>query len=179
MYLSNHEAKLMLSRHPLRQGLIAGLIGATAIAAWFLLVDAVANRPFFTPTVLGAALFDLIGGAFGGRDQFTNVALYTLVHYGLFIAIGVAATYATNALERKPSKLTGLVALFVVLELGVLALTALLVRSPLFGTIAWWQFGIANLIAACSMGMYIWRTHHPLPQWDWHAKNEQSHEKLA
>ena len=179
MHLSNREAKPVLSRHPLRQGFIAGLIGATAIAVWFLLVDAVANRPFFTPTVLGAALFDLIGGAFGGRGQFTNVALYTLVHYGLFIAIGVAATYATNALERRPSKLTGLVVLFVVLELGVLALTALLVRSPLFGTIAWWQFGIANLIAACSMGMYIWRTHHPLPQWDWHAQNERNHQEPA
>ncbi len=169
----------MLSRHPLRQGFIAGLIGATAIAVWFLVVDAIANRPFFTPTVLGAALFDLIGGAFGGRDQFTNVAMYTLVHYALFVVIGVLATYATNLLERKPSKLTGLVALFVALEFGVLALTAVLVRSPLFGTIAWWQFGIANLIAAFSMGMYIWRTHHPLPRWDWHAQNEQSHEKPA
>jgi hypothetical protein len=179
MQLSNREAKPMLSRHPLRQGFIAGLIGATAIAAWFLVVDAVANRPFFTPTVLGAALFDLIGGAFGGRDRFVNVAMYTLVHYGLFVAIGLAATYATNALERKPSTLTGLVALFVVLELGAVALTALLVRSPLFGTIAWWQFGIANLIAASSMGMYIWRTHHPLPQWDWHARHEESIEKPA
>lgn len=169
----------MLSRHPSRQGLIAGLIGATTIAVWFLLIDAIANRPFFTPTVLGAAFFDLIGGAFGGRGQFTNVAMYSVVHYALFVAIGIAAAYATNALERKPSKLTGFLVLFVALEIGVLALTALLVRSPLFGTIAWWQFGIANLVAAWSMGMYIWRTHHPLPHWDWHAKNEQSHQHPA
>ncbi len=169
----------MLSRYPLRQGVLAGLIGASSIALWFMLVDAIAGRPFFTPTVLGASLFDTLGGAFGGRGQFANVAMYTLVHYALFIAIGVAATYATNAAERKPSKLTGFVLLFIALELGVLALTAVMVRSPLFGAIAWWQFGIANVIAACAMGMYIWRTHHPLPRWDWHAKHERSREKTA
>jgi hypothetical protein len=169
----------MLSRHPLRQGVFAGLIGATSIAVWFLVIDAIAGRPFFTPIVLGASLFDLIGGAFGGRGQFTNVAMYTVVHFALFIAVGVAAAYATNAFERKPSKLTGFVVLFLVLEVGVLALTAILSRSPLFGRIAWWQFGIANVIAAWSMGPYIWRTHHPLPQWDWHAEHEESHEKMA
>ena len=169
----------MLSRHPLREGVLAGLIGATTIAAWFLVIDAVAGRPFFTPTVLGASLFDVTGGAFGGRSRLANIAMYTLVHYALFIAIGVAASYATNAAERKPSKLTGIVLLLVALELGVFSLTALLVRSPLFGAIAWWQFGIANVIAALALGMYLWRTHHPLPQWDWHAAHEHSHEKTA
>jgi hypothetical protein len=175
--LFHARRRFMLSRHPLRQGVLAGIIGGTSIAVWFLVIDAVAGRPFFTPTVLGAALFDLVGGAFGGRSQFTNVALYTVVHYALFMAIGVAATYATNAAEVKPSKLTGFAALFVALELGILTLVAVLVRSPLFGPIAWWQFGIANVVAAWSMGMYIWRTHHPLPRWDWHAEYEQTHEK--
>lgn len=169
----------MLSRHPLRQGVLAGLIGATTIAVWFLIIDAVAARPFFTPTVLGASLFDVVGGAFGGRSQSANVAMFTFVHYALFIAIGVAATYATNAAELKPSKLTGFFVLFVALEFGVLALTAVMVRSPLFGTFAWWQFGIANVLAAWTMGMYIWRTHHPLPRWDWHREHEQSQEKPA
>ena len=169
----------MLSRHPLRQGVVAGLIGATVIAIWFLLVDAFAGRPFFTPTVLGASLFDALGGAFGGRSQLTNVAMYTVVHYALFVAVGVVAAYATNAAERKPSKLTGFVLLFAALELGLFSLTALMVRSPLFGSIACWQFGIANVIAAWAMGMYIWRTHHPLPNWDWHAQHERSGEKPA
>ncbi|MGH7712649.1 MAG: hypothetical protein ACREOG_15265 [Gemmatimonadaceae bacterium] len=169
----------MLSRHPLRQGVVAGLIGASTIALWFLLIDAIAGRPFFTPTVLGASLFDVAGGAFGGRGQLANVVMYSVVHFALFIAIGVAATYATNAAELKPSKLTGFALLFIALELGVLALTAVMVRSPLFGAIAWWQFGIANVLAAGAMGMYIWRTHHPLPRWNWHAQHEHSHEKTA
>src|SRR5205823_1851736 len=39
----------------LREGFIAGLIGAGAVALWFLIVDIIAGRPFFTPAMLGSA----------------------------------------------------------------------------------------------------------------------------
>ena len=38
----------------LREGFIAGLIGAGAVALWFLIVDTIAGRPFFTPAMLGS-----------------------------------------------------------------------------------------------------------------------------
>ena len=38
----------------LREGFIAGLIGAGAVALWFLIVDMIAGRPFFTPAMLGS-----------------------------------------------------------------------------------------------------------------------------
>src|SRR5207237_708962 len=41
----------------LREGFIAGLIGAGAVALWFLIVDVIAGRPFFTPAMLGSAAF--------------------------------------------------------------------------------------------------------------------------
>src|SRR5881397_485376 len=41
----------------LREGFIAGLIGAAAVALWFLIVDVIAGRPFFTPAMLGSAVF--------------------------------------------------------------------------------------------------------------------------
>ena len=40
-----------------QEGMIAGILGAAAVAVWFLLLDALAGRPFWTPTVLGTALF--------------------------------------------------------------------------------------------------------------------------
>ena len=39
------------------EGIVAGLIGAATIAIWFLILDAIEGRPFYTPTVLGTALF--------------------------------------------------------------------------------------------------------------------------
>src|SRR5881398_1966295 len=40
-----------------QEGMLAGLIGAATVALWFLIVDALAGRPLYTPTVLGSALF--------------------------------------------------------------------------------------------------------------------------
>jgi hypothetical protein len=36
----------------LREGIITGFIGATAIAIWFLIVDTISGRPFYTPILL-------------------------------------------------------------------------------------------------------------------------------
>src|SRR5437879_8435009 len=64
----------------LREGFIAGLIGAGAVALWFLVVDIIAGRPFFTPAMLGSAVF------FGETDPskaviaFSRVVPYTMIH---------------------------------------------------------------------------------------------------
>ena len=39
----------------LREGIIAGLIGAAIVAAWFLVYDAARGQPLRTPALLGAA----------------------------------------------------------------------------------------------------------------------------
>jgi hypothetical protein len=38
------------------EGLLAGVAGAATIAGWFLLLDSIAGRPLYTPSVLGTAL---------------------------------------------------------------------------------------------------------------------------
>ena len=157
----------MESRSPLREGVTAGFIGAASVALWFLMIDSIAGRPFFTPAVLGASLFDLLGAGFGGRGLVTHVAAYTVLHFAAFIAIGLTAAVLMNVLDRKPSWLVGFVALFVVFEICVVALLCLLSRSPLFGAIAWYQLGAANLLAAFLMGRYLWRAHHPAVEERW------------
>ena len=157
----------MESHNPVREGAIAGIIGASAVALWFLIVDSIAGRPFFTPAVLGASLFDLLGGGFGGRGLFTHVAAYTVIHFAAFILIGIAAAMLMNVLDRKPSLLIGFIGLFLVFELCVIGAVAVLSQSPLFGTIAWYQLGAANLLAAYFMGRYLWRAHHPAADERW------------
>jgi hypothetical protein len=157
----------MESHNPMREGAIAGIIGASAVALWFLMVDSIAGRPFFTPAVLGASLFDVLDGGFGGRGLFVHVAAYTVIHFVAFILIGIAAAMLMNVLDRRPSLLVGFIGLFLVFELCVFGAVAVLSRSPLFGTIAWYQLGAANLLAAYSMGRYLWRAHHPAADERW------------
>jgi hypothetical protein len=163
----------MLSRTPLRDGVVAGVLGAASVAAWFFVLDLLNGRPFFTPAVLGSAVLRLLGGEFGGRGLAFHVLVYTVLHVAAFVALGIAATLATNATERKPRALTGFLALFVILELAYLGAVRLLAGSELFGTYAWWQFGVANLIAALLMGRYIWSTHHPKAFWQLRTLHEK------
>lgn len=165
----------MLSRHPVRDGVVAGLIGAISVAVWFFLLDALAGRPFFTPAVLGSAVLGLFGGGFGGRGLVTHVVIYTIVHVVAFISLGIVATVASNALEleRRPRGLVLFLSLFAVLEVAYLVGVGVLAASELFGVYAWWQFGMANLLAALLMGRYIWRSHHAKEFWQPRTLHEE------
>lgn len=164
----------MVSGHPVRDGVVAGLLGAISVAAWFFLLDVVAGRPFFTPAVLGAAVFQMFG-EFGGRGLVAHVVVYTILHVAAFVAFGIVAAQASNALEleRRPRGIIGFLALFAVLEATYLVGVGVAAASELFGVYAWWQFGIANLIAALLMGRYIWRSHHAKEFWQPRTLHEE------
>ena len=147
----------------LRDGIVAGVIGATVVAIWFLVVDAVAGRPFYTPEVLGRGVLGIFGReragvTTSGADSVALVVgVYTVIHYLMFAVVGFLAAAIVRAGEREPGLLAGALILFVAIEIGFYGLSALLAESPLLGALAWYQIGIANLIAAIAMGTYLWR----------------------
>jgi hypothetical protein len=69
--------------------------------------------------------------------------------------------------------LTVFLALFVLFELAYLFAVRVAAASELFGTYAWWHFGVANLIAALLMGRYLWSTHHPKAFWHLRTLHEE------
>lgn len=154
---------LRAARHPLlREGTIAGLLGATAIAVWFLIVDLVSGRAFFTPATLGRALFRVLGPVPAGESEIVHIAAYTLFHYAAFIAIGLLAAVIVRAAAREPSVLIGFVILFVAFEIGFYALVALLQEASALGALAWYNVMAGNLIAAAIMGTYLYRANPAL-----------------
>jgi hypothetical protein len=143
------------------EGLIAGLIGATSIAIWFLIVDTVAGRPFYTPTVLGIGLLSVFGPR-GDEGAVAQVIAYTIFHYGMFLGIGVLVSYIVHRAEQDDTVLAVALILFVALEVGFYGLVAVLSQSKQLGSLAWYQVLAGNLIAALTMGIYVWRTHPEL-----------------
>lgn len=151
----------MLERHrTLREGIIAGAIGATAVAIWFLILDAVGGHPLYTPGMLGASLASLFGG--GTMTSTGAVIGYTIFHYAAFMLTGLVIAAIVNNAEEEPSLLIGFLILFVAFEVGWYGWTAVLARSENFGRLAWYQVMVANLIAAVAMGAYMWRAHPAL-----------------
>src|SRR5262249_1117011 len=83
----------------------AGLAGPPIIAVWFLVVDTVAGHPFYTPAVLGQALFHgeaSIQGQTPIEPSLELVAGFTWVHYLVFLLIGVGAARLMALAESNP-----------------------------------------------------------------------------
>lgn len=142
----------------LREGSIAGLLGAAVVALWFFVFDVLTHGAFFTPAALGSALFLQASGIAEVQLSIATVGGYTLVHLAAFVGIGlVAAAFVVQA-EHQPPLLLGLVLFFATFEalfIGVIALFA----SWILGTLGWWTFAVANLLAAIVIGAYLWGEH--------------------
>ncbi|HEY2854301.1 MAG TPA: DoxX family protein [Gemmatimonadaceae bacterium] len=149
--------------HPLlHDGVIAGLIGAAAIAAWFLIIDTIAGHPFRTPAALGNGLVDVFGPADSTDSMLTFVLVYTIFHFGAFMFVGLLAALIVHLAKREPSILLGFVVLFVATEIGFYGFTGLLHEASSLKSLAWYQVMLGNLIAASAMGYYFWHTHREL-----------------
>jgi hypothetical protein len=149
-------------RHTIaRDGIVAGVLGATAVAVWFLGIDTISGRPLATPAALGRGLIGVLGPR-GSEGPATFVIVYTLFHYMAFIGVGLLVAAIVHWARREPSILAGAMMLFVALEVGIYGLSSALSESPFFGALGWAAVATGNLVAAIAMGTYMWRTHPEL-----------------
>ncbi|CAN5766943.1 hypothetical protein BH11GEM1_BH11GEM1_09990 [soil metagenome] len=149
-------------RHTIvRDGVVAGVLGATAVAGWFLGVDLIYAHAFATPEALGRGLLRLFGPA-GMEGAVAFVVGYTIFHYAAFVASGLLLSVIVHWAQTSPTVLAGAMMLFVAFEIGFYALSSALQEAPLLGALGWAQVALGNLIAAAVMGGYMWRTHPEL-----------------
>jgi hypothetical protein len=154
----------MHMRHTIvRDGIVAGLLGASAVAIWFFAMDLIYSQPLATPAALGQGLLGVLGPK-GSEGTATFVIVYTIFHVAAFIAVGLLVAAIVHWARREPSILAGALMLFVALEIGIYAISSALRASPFLGAIGWAQVAVGNLIAAAVMGTYMWRTHPELRQ---------------
>jgi len=140
---------------------ILGLLGAGGVAIWFLGVDLIAGLPFRTPGMLGSALLNAIGQP-GHHGVMLSTAVYTVFHVAAFVAVGGIAARLVDLARRVPHVTIGLLLFFVVFEVGFYFVTMVLAQYETMGSLAWYQIGAANLVAAGLMGGYLWRRHPEL-----------------
>jgi hypothetical protein len=124
-----------LTRHRIvREGVVVGLLGAIAVAVWFLVFDVVRGQILFTPGALGSALFLGVSDISEVQLNLLTVGGYTLVHFAAFIVVGlVAETIAVHAERPPPLILAG-----------------------------WVVIGLGNLVAAAVMASYLLWSHPKL-----------------
>ena len=141
-----------------REGIWAGLLGAAAVAVWFLVYDTAAGVPLRTPALLGAALFQGLREPSALVITLPLVLQYTVVHGAIFVAFGIAAAGLLALADRDPRLLFGLVMLFCCFEVFFAALLTILAEW-LLEAIPWWTILGGNLVAAIVMLGFFFREH--------------------
>jgi len=138
----------------IREGIIAGLIGAAIVAVWFLIYDAARGQPFRTPALLGAATFQGVSDPAAVPVTTGLVVQYTVLHGVVFAMIGVLVAYLIVSAQREPSRL--LIMFITLLCFEVFFLAALgFFAHPVLNELAWWTILIANALAAAGMLVYF------------------------
>ncbi len=141
-----------------REGLIAGMLGAAAVAIWFLVIDTAAGAPLRTPALLGAAVMEGLRDPAALVITWSLVWRYTLIHGAAFAVFGWLMAGLLALADREPRLLYAFVMLFCCFEVLFIALIMILAEW-LFETLAWWNILAGNLFAAFAMLAYFFRGH--------------------
>ena len=147
-----------------REGIVAGIIGASTVAIWYLILDTIEGRPFYTPTLLGTAFFKPGAGLTAPGPlppSLELVVVFTWVHGLVFCVIGGVAAWLLAMAERNPNLGFGIVVFAVIFEFGFLVVT-MLFAEVILEKLAWHSILIGNLLAGAAMAAYFWRRHRNL-----------------
>jgi hypothetical protein len=137
-------------------GVLAGMIGATVVAVWFLLFDTLLREPFFTPSLIGSVVFLGKNVSEVTSVNTTMVFAYTGIHGALFLVAGTAIAWMFSLIERNPQFGLVLLLLFLLFESVIFGFEVAIVPS-LVGALGAWAVGLANLLSAIAMFWFLLR----------------------
>lgn len=140
-------------------GVTGGLLAGFVVALWFLVADTMAGHPFRTPAMLAGVLLN--------RElpevTFRLVAVYTVLHFGVFAMLGIGMAWVSAAFTAPPRLLLAL-GFGVLLQEATFYVGLLLLHAPHLGMIAWPHVVGANIAAGLVlMGYLHYAEHDPRP----------------
>ena len=162
MASSGAPSMVRSQRSVLKEGVLAGIVGAALVALWFLIYDAWRGRPLFTPALLGSAIFHGVSSPASVEIAAGPVIGYTIVHVLAFIGFGIVAACMMAASEREPAVFIAFLTLFAAFEVFFFVVVGTLSHSVL-GVLGWWAIFVGNLLASIGMLWFLVRGHPELP----------------
>ena len=132
------------------RGVVAGVVGASVLAFWFLVVDGSQGEPFRTPGFLGGALL----GTDALDPDFGPVILFTLVHYVAFIGVGLAVSWSLSKIQTTPNVFLGLALGFGLFDL-VFYTGVTVTGVNVIGEFGWPAVLVGNLMAGVSLMSFL------------------------
>ena len=140
-----------------REGFIAGVIGAVIVAVWYFVIDLAAGAPLRTPQMIGQLLLHG-NGAFDRAISPGAVLLATVFHGAAFVILGIALTalvhLAAREIEWRMGVLIGLV-----IAAGFASGLIFAVTPATGERFSSWVVVGGSLIAVAGMAAYLWKRH--------------------
>ncbi len=142
----------------IREGTVTGVIGAVVLAVWYFITDTAAGAPLHTPNVLGRMLFGDGLRPPVGRIDAAAVLGYTVVHFAVFVLIGMGLALLVHLATRDTSLRMG-VWIGLLVAFGVFAGLVYMLGLASGERIAPWPVIAGSLLAVLGMAGYLWRGH--------------------
>jgi hypothetical protein len=136
-----------------------GAIGGVVLALFFLVVDAVARQPLFTPSLVATVIFTDTPATAATEIRLDMVAYFSILHFATFLVAGASLSGLYRVLAPYARRSTFLVALTFALLTGGFALIGITVAPgvvPVIG-LAWIVLG--NLLTAFAMVAFLDRAY--------------------
>lgn len=124
-----------------REGITLGLIVGVFSYIWVLAFDATIGKPFET--------FHILGGP----------VLFTILHFVLCIAYGLAIIALVHAAMESPSVVFAMIFGTILFQAAFVMLTAFLASLGV-GELAWGRFLLGNVLTAMLTLLLLTRRHH-------------------
>jgi hypothetical protein len=156
------EFSMLHERHSsIREGLVAGLLGALLVAIWYTVVDLGRGEMFYTANVLGQVFAQADTMPSVRTVSTPAVVQYSLLHFGSFIVFGIALAALTHLATRNPSLRMGVWLGLVIGFMLWLGMSYTLYRAT-DQRFPWWTALIGSVLGVGSVGLYLWRRHPAL-----------------
>ncbi len=146
------------SHSVMSEGIDVGIIGALAVAIWFLIHETIAGHPFQTPSLLGQVVLFGDSTPDTSRVVFGAILVYTAFHFAAFALLGMGLVALVHWGEREPVVRFALLPVFLVFEVLFYGLLEVFSErtNELF---PFWAVLVANTLAALCMGAFLWVRH--------------------
>lgn len=138
-----------------REGAIAGAIGAAVIALWYFIFDLLDGRPMYTPNAIADRVFGL---ETGGAGSVGIIAVVTIIHFAAFMVAGTALTAMVHLASKHIEWRMGVLLAFVI-GAGFFAGLGYAAGLQEGNTIPHWKVLGGAVASISSIVAYLWRTH--------------------
>lgn len=135
-------------------------VGGSVVALTFLLLDGVADRLFYTPSLVGQMLFTGAPASSVTSVSLKAVAYYTPVHFAAFFLVGLVAALLARTVDRGEHRpFWALIVLFCIMEGGFLFVSHFFLHG-LAETLGTSRVAGANFMAAVGMVVSLHSARH-------------------